>query len=281
MTKRVDHEKKLQNIRLAIIPMLFLITFIYSIVTFFAKRDIQNWYSFLGQIVLAAVWIFANLGSKKVLKNKISAIVSANVIFQALLFAHIVIYIFYVSQMQTNDTEFAEYLVYGFIVIGFAAIIIMICDLVASVTDIDLFRNAIELDAEQVNKLNKIFLAAIPSLIAVILMHSIIIVSINMMYVTLNFLGSILLIAIWVGMNLALGKYLKNKRSALIISQIVFQAVILVFIVCYIVLSVMDSGIETIGYVYCFTVLCMISIAALLVSILQLKVKNSAINIQS
>ena len=61
--------KKLQNIHLIIIPILFLITLIYSIVTLCTKRDSQNWYSFVGQIVLVAVWIFANIVLKKVLKN--------------------------------------------------------------------------------------------------------------------------------------------------------------------------------------------------------------------
>lgn len=250
--------------------MLLLITFIYSIIMLCIKSDSQNWYSLLGQLALAAVWIFVGLGSKKLLRNEIIAIVLANVIFQLLLFAHILIYLF--SVMQATDFRFAGYLACGLIVIGFVAMIIMIYDL--SVTHINLFRDMIDFEEDKVNKLNKILLAVIPILISQLLWYGFIMTSLDGIYITLNCLGIAILIGVWLGANLLLGKYLKNKKAAIVISQIIFQAFLLMFAVCFGIVSITVLQIKVVGNIYQYVSLGIISISAIVVLILQLKMQN-------
>lgn len=274
--------KKLQNIHLAIIPMMFLITIIFSVVMFIVKKDSQNWYSLFGQCVLVAVYIFANLGFKRLLKNRTLAIVLANVIFQLLLFAHIVLYIFTEILLQAINFEYVEYLCYGYVFISFVAIVIMLYDLVACVTQDNLFKNEINLETEKVNKLNKIFLATMPALIAWSLLYSLIMLSFDIMHIVFNGLALVLLIAIWIGMNTLVGKHLKNKRLALIISQIIVQVILWVFIICNIVLALLPlSNAYTtaiISYSYQCISLFMISIFTLVAMFLQLKIQNIPTN---
>lgn len=264
--------KKSQIIRLTIIPMMFLITFIYSIIMLCIKSDSQNWYSFLGQLVLVAVWMFAGIGLKKLLRNKILAIVLANIIFQLLLFAHILIYLF--SVMQATYFRFAEYLACGLIVIGFVAMLIMIYDLFGSVTHINLFRDMIDFEEDKVNKLNKILLTVVPILLSQLLWYGFIITSLDGVYITLNCLGIAILIGVWFGANLLLGKYLRNKKAALVISQIIFQAFLLMFAVCFGIVSITVLQIKVAGNIYQYMSLCIISISAIVILILQLKIKN-------
>lgn len=270
--------KKLQNIHLIIIPILFLITLIYSIVTLCTKRDSQNWYSFVGQIVLVAVWIFANIGLKKVLKNKAVAIILANVIFQLLLAAHIFIYIITEIIRQALYFEFAEYLFYCYIFISFVAMVIMIYDLIKSVTDINIFKNAINIESEKVKKLNKVFLAIIPTLIVWVLLYSLVMLSFDIMYILLNGLALILIIAIWISMNLFLTKHIKNKKLALIISQIIFQVFLWMCVICFIVLTSLVAEIDIVGCVYLYISFTIISISALVVLMMQLKIQNVSVN---
>lgn len=265
--------KKLQYIKLFIVPMLFLITLIYSIVTSIVASYSQNWYSFFGQVVLVLVWVFGNISFKKFLKNKVLAIILANVIFQLLLFAHIWIYLFCV--MQASGFDFAGYLAFCFVVIGFVAIIIMLCDLVQCVTPINLFKNTIDLSADKISKLDKIFLAIIPVLLAWTLLFGTISISSDIMYLILNFVASIILIAVWIGVRKLLEKYLKDKKSALLISQIIFQVFMLIYVISSILLMVLVSPTSIMGSVYQYVSLIFISIIALMTFVLQNKILNT------
>lgn len=265
--------KKLQYTKLFIVPMLFLITLIYSIVTSIVASDSQNWYSFFGQVVLVLVWVFGNIGFKKFLKNKVLATILANVIFQLLLFAHIWIYLFCV--MQATGFDFAGYLAFCFVAIGFVAVIILLCDLVQCVTPVNLFKNTIDLDADNTSKLNKIFLAIIPILLAWTLLFGTISISSDIMYLILNFVASIILIAVWIGITKLLEKYLKDKKSVLLISQIIFQVFMLIYVISSILLMVLVSPTSIMGCVYQYASLIFISIIALIVFVLQNKMLNT------
>lgn len=260
---------KLKNIHLAIIPALFLITLVCSLVALCTKSDSQNRYGFLGQLVLVAVWIFANLGLKKILRIKVLAIVLANAIFQVLLFAHILIYLF--SVMQATDYNLGEYLACGYIAIGLVATGIMIHDLVESVGHINLLKQEICLEPDEITKLNKIFVAAIPALCVWSLIYSFIMLAFDMMYIVFNGLGLLLLIGIWLGMNFALRKCVNNKKSLLIISHIVFQFFTWAFVVCCIVLTALGLNVSIAGGIYQCISLCVISLSALVVMRIQLK----------
>lgn len=264
------------NLRLLIVPTSLLITLIYSIVMLCIGSDSQNWYSILGQIVLIMIWIFANLGLKKILKNKELVIILANVIFQFFIFLHILIYLF--VTIESSDYILVQFLVYVFFVISFVEILVMIYHLIASIAKINLFKDAINIEYENVKKINKMLLLAIPILLVWFFFYSLIMLAFDMMYVALNFFVIAVLIAIWISMSLVLGKHMKNKKLSIKIAQIIFQVFLWAFIICCIVLTIQMSYLSiAVGVFHCVS-LCIISIISLIVLALQLKVQNSKEN---